>query len=55
MKKFVLLLFSFVITMIFSMASFAENFYITNYDVTLDVQKNKDIVVTEYIDRRLWS
>ena len=50
MKKVFLLFFSLFITFVFSLASYAENFYIKNYDVTLDVQKNKDIIVTEYIE-----
>ena len=50
MKKLVLFFVSFVFSMIFSLASFAENFYITNYDVDIDIQKNNDILVTEYIE-----
>ncbi|MBQ8886569.1 MAG: DUF2207 domain-containing protein [Candidatus Gastranaerophilales bacterium] len=50
MKKILLILFAFVINFAFALTSFAENFYITNYDVELDIQKNKDILVTEYIE-----
>jgi hypothetical protein len=50
MKKIVLFFFSFLVSIFFSLASYAENFYIKNYDVTLDVQSNKDIIVTEYIE-----
>ena len=50
MKKVLLLIFAFVLSFTFALSSFAENFYIKNYDVTLDIQKNKDIIVTEYIE-----
>lgn len=49
MKKIVLLFFALIFNLIFSLSAFAENFYITSYDVNLDVQKNRDIVVTENI------
>ena len=50
MKKILLLIFAFVLNFTFALSSSAENFYIKSYDVELDVQKNKDIIVTEYIN-----
>ena len=50
MKKIIFIFFAFILQFIFALTTFAENFYITNYDVTLDVKANKDIIVTEKID-----
>ncbi len=49
MKKIILLFFAFIISAVFSLSAFAENFYITNYYVDLKVQKNRDVLITENI------
>ena len=50
MKKFILSLFVLAINFLIANASLAENFYIKNYDVEMQVAKNKSITITETID-----
>ena len=49
MKKIALLFIVFFINTLFSLCAFAENFYITSYDVDLTVHKNKDVDVIENV------
>ena len=50
MKKIFALLFGLLICIFVSIPAFAENFFITNYDVNINVDKNKTAHVTEEID-----
>lgn len=50
MKKIFGLIFGLLIYIFVSIPAFAENFYITNYDVNINVDKNKTAHVTEEID-----
>ena len=50
MKKIFGLIFGLLICIFVSIPAFAENFYITNYDVNINVDKNKTAHVTEEID-----
>lgn len=49
MKKILLFLLVFLINTVFSLCAFAENFYITDYYINLDVKENRDVVITEDI------
>ena len=50
MKKFLGLIFGLVVCFLVTIPALAENFYITNYDVKIDVDRNKTAHVTEIID-----
>ena len=50
MKKFFWLILGIVVCILGVIPAFAENFYITNYDVKINVDKNKIAHVTEIID-----
>ena len=50
MKKIFGLIFGLLICIFVAVPAFAENFYITNYDVNINVDKNKTAHVTEEID-----
>ena len=50
MKKLFGLIFGLLICIFVALPAFAENFYITNYDVKINVDKNKTAHVTEDID-----
>lgn len=50
MKKILGLIFGFLICIFIAVPAFAENFYITNYDVNINVDKDKTAHVTEKID-----
>jgi len=50
MKKIFGLIFGFLICIFIAVPAFAENFYITNYDVKINVDKNKTAHVIETID-----
>lgn len=50
MKKFSKAFLSLLVCALSAMPVFAENFYINNYDVLLNVDKNKNVQVTERID-----
>lgn len=50
MKKIFGLIFGLLICIFVALPAFAENFYITNYDVKIDVDKDKTAHVTENID-----
>lgn len=50
MKKVVLLFIAIFVNILFSLCANAENYCITNYDVDLNVHKNRTVDVTEKID-----
>mgnify|MGYP002624085447 CR=1 FL=1 len=50
MKKIFGIIFGLLICIFVSVPAFAENFYITNYDVNINVDKNKTAHVNEVID-----
>lgn len=50
MKKVVLLFIAIFVNILFSLCGNAENYCITNYDVDLNVHKNRTVDVTEKID-----
>jgi hypothetical protein len=50
MKKLFGLIFGLLICIFVALPALAENFYITNYDVKINVDKNKTAHVTEDID-----
>lgn len=50
MKKLFGLIFGLLVCIFVALPAFAENFYITNYDVKINVDKNKTAHVTEDID-----
>ena len=50
MKKIFGLIFGLLICIFIGIPAFAQNFYITNYDVKIDVNKDKTAHVTENID-----
>ena len=50
MKKIFSLIFGLLICIFIAVPAFAENFYITNYNVKIDVDKDKTAHVTENID-----
>ena len=50
MRKILLCLFALAINFLIANISLAENFYIKNYDVEMNVAQNKTITITETID-----
>ncbi len=50
MKKFLLTIFAFAISILFANAAFSENFYIQNYDVNMQVSENRVVHINETID-----
>ena len=50
MKNLFSLIFGLLVCIFIALPAFAENFYITNYDVKIDVDKNKTAHVTENIN-----
>lgn len=50
MRKILLIITAFIINMFIMNCSFAENFYIDNYDIVMDVKENRDVEITEVLD-----
>ncbi len=50
MRKILLIIAAFIINMFIMNSSFAENFYIEKYDITMDVKENRSVDITEVLD-----